>query len=44
VIAVNRAGKLEIGPRADFELKPGDKVVLIGSNAAIEKIRDYLSE
>ena len=44
VIAVNRAGKLEVGPRADFELKPGDKVVLIGSNAAIEKIRDYLSE
>jgi trk system potassium uptake protein len=44
VIAVNRAGKLEIGTRADFELKPGDKVVLIGSNAAIEKIRDYLSE
>jgi len=44
VIAVNRAGKLEVGPRADLELKPGDKVVLIGSNAAIEKIRDYLSE
>lgn len=44
VIAVNRAGKLEVGPRADFELKSGDKVVLIGSNAAIEKIRDYLSE
>ena len=44
VIAVNRAGRLEIGPRADFELKPGDKVVLIGSNSAIEKIRDYLSE
>jgi trk system potassium uptake protein len=44
VIAVNRAGKLEVGPRADFELKPGDKVVLIGSNPAIEKIRDYLSE
>lgn len=44
VIAVNRAGRLEVGPRADFELKPGDKVVLIGSNEAIAKIRDYLSE
>jgi trk system potassium uptake protein TrkA len=44
VIAVNRAGKLEIGPHAEFALTPGDKVVLIGSNAAIDKIRDYLSE
>lgn len=44
LIAVNRAGNLEISPAADFELKPGDKVVLIGSNEAIERIRDYLSE
>lgn len=44
VIAVNRAGRLEVGPRADFELKPGDKVVLIGSNEAIDRIRDFLSE
>jgi len=44
VIAVNRAGRLEVGPRADFELKPGDKVVLIGSNEAVERIRDFLSE
>lgn len=44
VIAVNRAGRLEVSPHADFELKPGDKVVLIGSNEAIERIRDFLSE
>jgi trk system potassium uptake protein TrkA len=44
VIAVNRAGTLEIGPSAGFELKPGDKAVLIGSNEAIERIREYLSE
>jgi trk system potassium uptake protein TrkA len=44
VIAVNRGGKLEIGPPATYELKPGDKVVLIGSNEAVERIRDYLSE
>jgi trk system potassium uptake protein len=43
-IAVNRAGRLEVGPRADFELRPGDKVVLIGSNEAIHKLRNYLSE
>jgi trk system potassium uptake protein TrkA len=44
VIAVNRAGKVEIGPRADFELKPGDNIVLIGSNEAIARLRDYLSD
>lgn len=43
-IAVNRGGKVEISPSGDFELKSGDKVVLIGSNAAVEGIRDYLSE
>jgi trk system potassium uptake protein TrkA len=44
VIAVNRAGKLEVGPTGEFELRPGDRVVLIGTNAAMERIRDYLSE
>jgi trk system potassium uptake protein TrkA len=44
LIAVNRAGTLEIGPPASFELRRGDKAVLIGSNQAIERIRDYLSE
>jgi trk system potassium uptake protein TrkA len=44
VIAVNRAGKLEVGPTGEFELRPGDRVVLIGTNGAIERIRDYLSE
>lgn len=44
VIAVNRGGKVEISPRADFELQPGDKVVLIGSNESVERIRDHLSE
>jgi trk system potassium uptake protein len=43
-IAVNRGGKLEVGPSGDFELRAGDKVVLIGNNTAIERIRDFLSE
>jgi len=43
-IAVNRGGKLEVGPSGDFELRPADKVVLIGNNVAIERIRDFLSE
>lgn len=42
VIAINRGEKLQISPPADFELKSGDTVVLIGSNDAIEKLRSYL--
>jgi trk system potassium uptake protein len=42
VIAVNRTGRLEVSPRADFELMDGDKAVVIGSNDAIDKFRDYL--
>jgi trk system potassium uptake protein TrkA len=43
-IAVDRGGKVDISPSGSYELKPGDKVVLIGTNQAIEKIRDYLSD
>jgi trk system potassium uptake protein len=42
VIAVNRTGRLEVSPRADFELMDGDKAVVIGSNDAVDKFRDYL--
>jgi trk system potassium uptake protein TrkA len=43
VIAVNRDGRLEVSPRADYELRPGDKIVLIGSNEAIAQLRAHLS-
>jgi trk system potassium uptake protein len=43
VIAVNRDGRLEVSPRADYELRPGDKIVLIGSNEAIARLRAHLS-
>jgi trk system potassium uptake protein TrkA len=43
VIAVNRDGRIEISPRADYELRPGDKIVQIGSNEAIERLRAHLS-
>jgi Trk K+ transport system NAD-binding subunit len=43
VIAVNCDGRLEISPRADYELRPGDNIVLIGSNEAIERLRAHLS-
>jgi K+/H+ antiporter YhaU regulatory subunit KhtT len=35
---------VEISPSASYELKPGDKVVLLGSNQAVERIRAYLAE
>ncbi len=43
VIVVNRDGKVEVSPQADFEILPGDQLVLLGSNAAIERINDYLT-
>lgn len=43
VIAVNRQGKLEISPPADFVIAPGDEVVIIGETRAIERLRDHFS-
>jgi trk system potassium uptake protein TrkA len=43
VIAVNRDGQVEIGPGADYELRPGDNIVLIGANEAIARLRAHLS-
>jgi len=44
VIAVNRAGALTLSPGADFVLQRGDRLVVIGSNLAIGRFRDYLSD
>ncbi|MEJ2667186.1 MAG: TrkA C-terminal domain-containing protein, partial [Deinococcales bacterium] len=44
VIAVNRGGHLEISPRADYTLQRGDRIVMIGSNDAITRLREYLSK
>ncbi len=41
VIAVNRAGRLEISPSADFVIAPGDNVVIIGETRAVERLRDH---
>ena len=41
VIAVNRQGKLEISPTADFVIAPGDNVVIIGETRAVERLRDH---
>ena len=42
IVAVNRDGKLEVSPGADFEIRSNDKVVLIGDSKAIKSLRNYL--
>ncbi len=44
VIAVNREGGLEVNPGAAFELQSDDRLVIIGGNDELEKLRSYLSE
>lgn len=44
VIAVNRDGDVSVSPGAGFEVREGDKLVLIGGNDAIEKLRRYLAD
>ena len=43
VIAVSRRGKLELSPKADFVISPGDEVVIIGETRAIGRLRDHFS-
>ncbi len=43
VIAVNRQGKLEISPSADFVIAPGDNVVIIGETRAVERLRSHFA-
>lgn len=44
VIAVNRGGEVTIGPVADHAVREGDRLVIIGGNAAIDKLRRFLAE
>jgi trk system potassium uptake protein TrkA len=44
VITVNRNNQLFVSPAADFHLQTGDKVLIIGENRAIDKLRNYLCE
>ena len=44
VIAVNRGGEVSISPSAAYELRQGDHLVVIGGNAAIDKLRKYLAD
>lgn len=44
VIAVHRGGEVHISPGASFEVRQGDRLVVIGGNAEIEKLRKYLGD
>lgn len=44
VIAIDRAGTLDVSPGADTEVMPGDRLVLIGSNSAIARLRQHLAD
>ena len=44
VIGVRRGGALTVSPGADFEVKPGDRVIVVGSNLDLERLRERLGE
>ena len=43
VIAVTRLNRLEIIPSADFELLDGDRVLVLGANEDIDKLRKFVA-
>lgn len=44
VIAVHRDGDVVVSPGAEFELRHGDRIVVIGSNVALQKFKEFLGE
>lgn len=44
VIAVNRGGQLTVSPNADFEIRMGDRVVVIGEVEAVRRFERELGE
>lgn len=41
VIALNRAGRVQVAPRADEELRPHDILIVVGDNHALEELRRF---
>lgn len=39
---VERYNQVELNPTADFEVRPGDKLVLIGSRESLTRLRSWL--
>lgn len=44
VIAVNRNDQVVVSPGADFVLERGDTLVLLGSNEAIQRFQEHISD
>ena len=44
VIGVRRGGALTVSPGADFEVKPSDRVIVVGSNKDLERLRERLGD
>ncbi|ADV68430.1 potassium channel family protein [Deinococcus maricopensis] len=44
VIALNRAGNIEITPRAEHDVLPHDKIAVIGNTHGIDELRRYLGD
>ena len=40
VVAVERGDALTVGPKADFEIRVGDKLVVIGSTESLDRFRE----
>ena len=44
VIAIDRGGQLTVSPGGDTDVLPGDRLVLVGPNPAIQRFRAHLAE
>ncbi|MCX8109793.1 MAG: cation:proton antiporter [Syntrophorhabdaceae bacterium] len=44
IVAVSRAGRVYLEPDPDFQLFPGDRVVMVGDHSAIRHAEDILQE
>ncbi|MEE8602398.1 potassium channel family protein [Euzebya tangerina] len=43
VIAVHRSDDIIVGPGADFEIREGDRIVVIGRNENFDALRDHVA-
>lgn len=44
VVAIERGDALTVGPKADFEVAEGDKLVVIGATEALDRFREGAAE
>lgn len=44
IVAISRAGRVYLEPDPDFQLFPGDRIVMVGDHSAIRRAEDILQE